>query len=244
MLVVRDVEAGVVDVDRVGILHEELADAQEAGFGAWLVAELGLDLVPDLGQLLVAAQLAARDDGEDLLVGHAEAEIRALAILQAEHVVAHGGPAAGFLPDFARVQRWQQEFLSDGVHLLADDRDDLVDGAIAEIEVAVNSSAELADITSAQEQFVACDFGVCGSFTECGNKKFGPAVHAFLRCLPAPWDAGQCTSVHSIRLGAGSGMEWDVVCDAHGVCVASALFPQVSNIGRKRGNSNGHTVIG
>ena len=81
----------------------ELADAQQAGLGAGLVAELGLDLVPDLGQLLVAAQLVAGDGGHDLFVGHAEAELGALAVLEAEHVVAHAGPAAGLLPDLARV---------------------------------------------------------------------------------------------------------------------------------------------
>ena len=80
----------------------ELADAEEAGFGAGLVAELGLDLVPDLGELLVAAELVARDGGHDLFVGHGEAELGALAVLEAEHVVAHAGPAAGLLPDLAR----------------------------------------------------------------------------------------------------------------------------------------------
>ena len=87
-----------------------------------LIAELGLDLIPDLRQLLVAAQLAARDDGHDLFVRHAQAQIAAEAVLQPEHVVAHDVPAAGFLPDFGRIQRGQQHLLrADGVHLLAHD---------------------------------------------------------------------------------------------------------------------------
>ncbi len=49
--------------------------------GARLVAELGLDLIPDLRELLVAAKLLAGDVGHDLLVGHGEAELGALAIL-------------------------------------------------------------------------------------------------------------------------------------------------------------------
>ena len=98
MLVVGDVEAGFVDVEGVGVLHNELADAEKAGFGAWLVAELGLDLVPDLGELLVAAELVAGDGGHDLFVRHSEAEVGAFAVLEAKHVFAHDGPAAGLLP--------------------------------------------------------------------------------------------------------------------------------------------------
>ena len=106
MLVVREVKAGLVDVEGVGVLHDELADAQEAGPGARFVAELGLDLVPDLRELFVAAELVAGDGGHDLFVGHAEAEVCAFAVLEAEHVVAHDDPAAGLLPQLAGLNGW------------------------------------------------------------------------------------------------------------------------------------------
>ena len=141
MLVVGLVEAGGVDIEGVGILHEELADAKEAGLGAGLVAKLGLNLVPDLGQLLVAAELVAGDGGHDLFVGHGEAEVGALAVLEAEHVLAHACPAAGFLPDLGWIDGGQEELLADGVHLLADDGDDLVDAALAEREIGVDAGA-------------------------------------------------------------------------------------------------------
>ncbi len=103
MLLVGEIEAGVIDIEGVGVLHDELADAEEAGFGAGLVAELGLDLIPDLGELLVAAELVASDGGHDFFVSHGEAELCALAVLETEHILAHDGPAAGLFPDFARV---------------------------------------------------------------------------------------------------------------------------------------------
>ena len=78
------VEARGRGVEGVGVLHHELAHAQEARLRALLVAELGLELVPDLRELLVGAQLAG-EPGEDLLVGEAEAELRAVAVAQAEH---------------------------------------------------------------------------------------------------------------------------------------------------------------
>src|ERR1035441_1680869 len=47
-------------------------------------------------ELFVAAQFAAGDGGHDLFVGHGEAEVATEAILEAEEVVAHDIPAAGF----------------------------------------------------------------------------------------------------------------------------------------------------
>ncbi len=185
MLVVAGVEAGVVDVEGVGVLHDELADAEEAGLGAGLVAELGLDLVPDLGELLVAAELAARDGGHDLFVGHGEAVLGAFAVLEVEHVFAHAGPAAGLFPELARVEGGEEEFLADFVHLVADYGDDFIDASVPEEEVAVEACAELADVAGTEEELVAGDFGVGGGFAEGRDKESGPAVHRQGRHFPA-----------------------------------------------------------
>ena len=55
-------------------------------FGARLVAEFGLNLIPDLRQLFVAAQLAAGDHCHDFFVRHAQTHLRALAVLEAKHI--------------------------------------------------------------------------------------------------------------------------------------------------------------
>ncbi len=141
MFAVGLVEAGLVDVEGVGVLHDELADAEEAGLGAGLVAELGLDLIPDLGELFVAAELLAGDVGHDLFVSHGEAELGTLAVLEAEHVLAHAGPSAAGLPHFFGIEGGEEKLLSDLVHLFADDGDDFVYGAIAEEEVGVDTGA-------------------------------------------------------------------------------------------------------
>ena len=171
MLVVAGVEAGVVDVEGVGVLHDELADAQQAGLGAGLVAELGLDLVPDLRELLVAAELVARDGGHDLFVGHGEAELGAFAVLEAEHVVAHDGQR----PDSSQSSRgfragrknsWPILSISSRTMAMI-----LLSAALAEREVAVDAGAELADVAGAEQELVAGDFGVGGGFTEGGDKE-------------------------------------------------------------------------
>ena len=177
MLVVGDVQARLIHVERVGVLHEELAYAQEAGFGPRFVAELGLDLIPDLRELFIAAQFAAGDRGHDLFVGHGEAEVASEAILEAEKVVAHDVPAAGFLPDLGRIERGQVHLLpADRVHLLAYNLLDLEQRALRQEQVAVDAGRKLAHVAGAQQQLMAGDLGFDGVLTQRGYKQPAP-VH-------------------------------------------------------------------
>jgi len=184
----RRVEAGLRDVERVRVLHRELAHAQHARFGPRLVAELGLDLVPDLRQLLVAAQLAGKRR-EHLFVGHAERHVGALAVDEPEHLLAHHLPAPRALPDLRGVQRGQLELLAaDRVHLRAHDRGDLAHDALPERKQGVGARHELADVARAHEQLVAHGFGVGGVVAQRGDEGFGPAHGAprgGMRCEPS-----------------------------------------------------------
>ncbi len=164
-------EAGPVHVEGVGVLHDELADAHQAGLRPLLVAELGLYLVPDLRELLVRAYLVARDGGEDLLVRHPETHVRALAVAQAEHRLAHHLPAAGLLPDLRGVEGGQEELLAaDGVHLLAHDFHRALRDAPAQRQERVDARAELADEARPQQQAVRDDLRVRGVFAERGDE--------------------------------------------------------------------------
>ncbi len=100
------VEAVGVDVEAVRVLHDELAHPQQAGLGSRLVAELGLQVEPDLGQLLVGGQLGG-DLGKDLLVGHREQEVGPSAILELGEDALDVVPAAGLLPDLTRKHHRQ-----------------------------------------------------------------------------------------------------------------------------------------
>src|SRR5450756_2741941 len=90
-----DVYKRQADVEAVRILHDELAGAQHAALGPRLVTLLGLDVVPELRQLLVAVHLARGQPGDDLFVGHGQGHIGALAVLEAEELAADGVPAPG-----------------------------------------------------------------------------------------------------------------------------------------------------
>ena len=167
VFLIRHVQAGGIHIERVRVLHDELADAHQPALGPRLVAEFSLDLVPDLRKMLVAAQFAARQDGHDFLVRHAQAHVAAEAVLQAEHVVAHDVPAAGLLPDLRRIQCGQQHFLrADGVHLFAHDGGDLQQGTLGQEQITVNAGGQLADVARAQQQLVAGDFSLGGRLAE------------------------------------------------------------------------------
>ena len=80
----------IVDVEGIGILHQELACAHHPEARADLVAELGLHLVEVHRQLLVAGQLAAREvaggsDNSDLFLEDKEAEARNRLALEREN---------------------------------------------------------------------------------------------------------------------------------------------------------------
>ena len=98
----RTVQPGVVQIERVRVLHGELPYTQQARLGAGLVTELPLDLVPDLGELPVRAQLQGQG-GEDFLVGHPEGQVGALTVGETEHLLTYGLPAARGLPQRSRV---------------------------------------------------------------------------------------------------------------------------------------------
>src|ERR671924_342999 len=77
---------GASGIERVRVLHDELARAQDARARSGLVALLRLDLVPDLRQVAVRADLARREPRDDLFVGHGQAHVALVAVLQPEHL--------------------------------------------------------------------------------------------------------------------------------------------------------------
>ncbi len=176
MRFVAAVQSVEVDVERVRVLHDELAQPQQPGLRPRFVAELGLDLVPDLRQVLVGTDLLAGDIGEHFLVSHAEAQIPVGTVLEAKHVVAHVVPSSGFLPEIRRVQRRQKKLLRSGrIQLFADDVHDPEHGALPQRKIRVNSGGELANEAAANQQLMRGELRVRRIVTQSRNERFGPA---------------------------------------------------------------------
>ncbi|KAG0928608.1 hypothetical protein G6F31_017657 [Rhizopus arrhizus] len=154
-----------MQVERIGILHQELARTHHAEARTDLVAELGLHLVEVDRQLLVAGQLAAREVAGGFFGGRAVAEHLVLAILDLQQLRAELLPAPGLLPQFLRLDGRDLEFHGAGaVHFLADDAFNLAQHAQAQRRPGVQARCQLADHARTQHQPVAGQLGVAGGF--------------------------------------------------------------------------------
>ena len=123
----------LVDIERVGVLHDELARAHHAKARPDLVAELRLNLVIIDRQLLVAAQFAARDIGNDLFVRRSKAVFPVMAIMHAQQQGAVLVPAARLFPELGGLHGGHQQLERTGaVHFLAHHGFDLAQHAQAQ----------------------------------------------------------------------------------------------------------------
>ena len=74
----------LAEVEGIGVLHDELTGAHHPEARANLIAKLGLDLVEVDRKLLVAANFATCDVGDDLFVGRSDAELAFVAVFEAQ----------------------------------------------------------------------------------------------------------------------------------------------------------------
>src|SRR2546423_8249872 len=158
MLAEALVESGLVAVERVAVLHDELADAEQGSARARLVAVLCLKVGPDLWQLLVRLQLA-RVERHRLLVRQREDEVAAGPILEAEEL--RDADPARRLPELGRREHRSEHLLrAEGIELLADDLLYLAVHAPAERHEGPEAGADLADESAADEELVRDGLGV------------------------------------------------------------------------------------
>ena len=151
-LVVR-VQALLVAIEGVGVLHDELARAQQPRARARLVALLDLEVVEAERQLAVGAHHLCDVLRDRLLVRHRQHVLRALAVLELEQL---GDPVpAAALPQLCgQHHRHQQLLAADRVHLLADDLHDVLVHAPAGRQERPQARADLADQARADHQLV------------------------------------------------------------------------------------------
>ena len=158
-LVVPPVQVFAIHVERVPVLHRELAHADQPAPRARFVPELRLNLVQQARQLPVASDHVADQRRHQFLVRHGQAEVPAVAVLQPRHFAADLLPASAFSPQFGGLHHGQRHLLTaDGVHLLADDLLDTVFDPLAEGQVGEDAGRHLPDETGAQEKLMADQF--------------------------------------------------------------------------------------
>ncbi len=162
------VEPGLVAVERVRVLHDELAQPDEALAGPRLVALLDREVVEHLRKLAVALELA-RVERDRLLVRHRQDVLRAFAVLEAEELLDE--VALRLLPQLERREDGHEHLLrADRVLLLANDLRDLLVDAPAEREERPDAGRDLPDEAAADEQLVRHRVRVGGRFAQ-GRKE-------------------------------------------------------------------------
>ena len=110
--------AGKVEVEGIGVLHQELAPAHQPEARPHLVAELPLDVIEVERQILVGAHIGAEDLGDHLLVGRAVEHVALVAVLDAQHLLAVGLVAPALAPQVGRLDGRHQQLDGAGAVLL------------------------------------------------------------------------------------------------------------------------------
>ncbi len=168
--------ARLVEIERIGVLHQEFARAHDAEARPHLVAELPLDMIEIERQIAVALDVRAENLGDHLLVGRPEQHVALVAVCDAQHLLAIGFIAAALAPQVRRLDGRHQQFDRAGaVLLLADDALTLLQHAQAQRQPGVDAGALLLDQAGAQHQLVRDDLRLFRRFLEHGQEIAGEA---------------------------------------------------------------------
>ena len=167
---------GLVGIEAVGVLHNELAGAQQAETRTALVAELKLNMVKITRKVLVGAQLVLHQVGDDLFVRGTKAELVAMTVGKAHHLVAVYVPTPAATPQVGVLNEGHQNLLRlVGVHLLAHDVLDFMKNAHAQRKEGVQARSFLADHAGTHQQLGRSDILIAGSFLQSGRIQLGHA---------------------------------------------------------------------
>ncbi len=166
-LVVGMLRAGLVDVERIGVLHQEFTAAHQPEARAHLVAEFPLDVIEIERQILVRAHIGAEDLGDHLLVGRPIQHVALVPVLDAQHLLAIGLVAPALAPQVGRLDGRHQQFDGAGaVLLLAHDLADLLQHPEAERQEGIDAGRLLPHHAGAQHQPVRDDFRLFRRFAQ------------------------------------------------------------------------------
>src|SRR5699024_12264059 len=100
-------ESFISHIDRVRVVHVELTAAKDTSAWILFVTVLGLDLVQRNREVLVGGVHVFNRLGKHFLMGWPQQHVRALAVFQAEQVIAIFGPAIRKLIWLTWQKRWE-----------------------------------------------------------------------------------------------------------------------------------------
>ena len=109
-------------------------------------------------------------------MGHAQAVVHALSVLQAEHLLTHGLPSSRLSPHVGGMKSRKMKVLpSDGVHLLPDDPVHLGPDPLPQGQHGIVPGGKLSDEPSPEKEAVAGRLRMGGIVPQGGYEQCGPA---------------------------------------------------------------------
>ncbi len=117
-LVVGPARGRLIEVEGISVLHQELAPAHDAEARTLLVPELPLDVIENLGQVAIRANIGPKNLRDHVLIGRPVEQLALMPILDAQHFRAIGIVAPAFPPEVGELQRRHQKLDRAGAVLL------------------------------------------------------------------------------------------------------------------------------
>ena len=171
-LVVGAARARLVEIERIGILHQEFAAAHHAEARTLLIAELPLDVIEIERQALVRLHIAAEYLGDHFLVGRPVQQFALVAVGDAQHFGAVGIVAAALAPQVGQLQRRHQQFERAGAILFfAHDLLDLLQHAKAQRQPRIDARRLLPHHAGTQHQPMRNNLGLLRVFLQDRQKE-------------------------------------------------------------------------
>src|SRR5690242_434828 len=95
--------SGLIEVERIGILHQKFAAAHQTETGTYLVTEFPLDVIEVEGQILVGMHIGPEYLGDHFLVSWPVEHVALVPIPDAQHLLAVSLITAALAPEICRL---------------------------------------------------------------------------------------------------------------------------------------------
>ena len=175
--------ARLVEIERIGILHQEFTSTHQPEARAHLITEFPLDVIEVEREVLVRLDVGTEDFRDHLLIGRPIQHVSLVPVLDPQHLLAVGIVATTLAPEVGGLNCRHQNFNRAGaVLLLAHDLANFLQHANAERQEGIDARGLLPHHASAQHQPVRDDFGLFRRLTQNRQEITGQA-HGILD----PW---------------------------------------------------------
>ena len=102
--------SGLIEIERIRILHQKLASSHQAEARTDLVTEFPLNVIEIERQVLVGLYISTKDLGDHLLVRWPVQHVPLVPVLDAQHFLAVSVVASTLTPEISRLDRGHQQF--------------------------------------------------------------------------------------------------------------------------------------